>query len=282
MGSTGPTISTTADSYETPEVGEWAEEKGGLLAHYCQQFATAMKNRWDERVYIDLFAGAGKVRVRGSNKVLLGSPLLALAVRDPFDKYIFCEKDPGPLQALRNRVSDMHPGAQVTYIPGDVNRHVEQILQAMPPFSKTQKVLGFCLADPYGLKDLKFSTIATLATRFMDFLVNIPAMAPQRAWKPYLNKSNHTVDDFLGTADWRTEWQRMSPRPSLPVFVAQMFDRCMRNLEFAHGGFLETVPVRSTEKRVLLYRLGFFSRNPLGGRFWLQAKKGVSQQRNLF
>jgi len=282
MRSGSPVITTTDDTYETPDAGNWAEDKGGLFAYYCEQFATAMKKRWDARVYIDLFAGAGKVRARETGKVLLGSPLLALAVRYPFDKYIFCERIKQRLEVLKRRVSDMHPTAQVAYVGGDVNECVREILRELPAHSPSYKVLGFCFADPFRMQDLKFATLLDLAQRYMDFLVHIPAMDPMRAWKPYLNPANHTVDDFLGKSDWRDAWHRESSPPRPDVFVARAFTRRMKEIGFNYGGFDDAVLIRSTEKNLPLYRLVFFSKHQLGGRFWRQATKGTLQQGTLF
>src|SRR5215469_12447002 len=80
------------DGLVSPEVGSWAEEKYRLIALYDELFATGMKDKWQERVYIDLYAGAGYSKVRGSKMVLKGSAVLALSVQNPFDKYIFCEE----------------------------------------------------------------------------------------------------------------------------------------------------------------------------------------------
>jgi len=277
-----PEISTTADDDYTPDAGEWAEDKGRRVAYYCAEFATAMKDRWDVRVYIDLFAGAGKVHARETDKVLLGSPLLALAVRHPFDRYIFCEQARGNLRALKSRVTAMHPQAQVSYIEGDVNASTEAILRAMPTPSKGRRVLGFCFADPFKLKNLKFSTIETLATRYMDFLVHVPAMDPTRAWSRYLKPGNHTVDEFLGTSGWRKDWHQANPKPPPDVFLVRAFAKQMNGLDFKYGGLEDAVSVRSTEKNLLLYRLVFFSKHPLGGKFWRQAKKGTSPQMDMF
>jgi three-Cys-motif partner protein len=279
---TPPDIVTAEDGRETLPVGEWAEEKGRLLWYYCDLFATSMKGKWDERVYIDLFAGAGKVRVRGTDKVLLGSPLLALIVRDPFNRYIFCEQEPIRLETLRHRVVERYSTFEVRYIEGDVNSQVSRILAEMPSYATRHKVLGFCFADPYGLQDLKFSTIKGLAMRFMDFLILIPAMDPQRAWEHYLDPKNTTVDEFLGNPDWRSEWQRGQPPEAPDAFVARFFDGQMKELGFRHGGIEDTVLVRSTSTNTPLYRLGFFSKHPLGGQFWRQAKKYTSLQRELF
>lgn len=277
-----PVISTTDDGLETPDAGEWAEDKGRLSAYYCEEFATAMKGRWHERVYIDLFSGAGKVRARETGKVLSGSPLLALGVKHPFDKYVFCEQTPGRLETLKQRVSREYPNARVAYIEGDVNERVEEILRALPAHSPSHKVLGFCFADPFKMQDLKFATILGLSQRFMDFLIHIPVMDPTRAWSFYLKPANHTVDDFLGNHNWRDDWHLESPPPSPDVFVARAFTRRMKEIGFGYGGFDEAVLIRSTEKNLRLYRLVFFSKHPLGGKFWRQATKGTSPQGSLF
>ena len=280
--STSPDIFTAEDGRVAPPFGEWAEEKGRLLWYYCDLFATSMKEKWEERVYIDLFAGAGKISIRGTDKVLLGSPLLALIVRDPFDRYIFCEADSTRLEALKHRVVEKHSTFDVRYIEGDVNSQAPRILAEMPSYSTGHRVLGFCFADPYSLQNLKFATLEALAKRFMDFLILIPAMDPQRAWEHYADPKNTTVDEFVGMSDWRSEWQRGQPPEALDAFVARTLDRQMKDLGFHYGGIEEMVLVRSTSKNTPLYRLGFFSKNQLGREFWRQAKKYTSRQRELF
>jgi three-Cys-motif partner protein len=277
-----PDIFGSKDQYETPLVGDWAEEKGRLLWYYCDLFATSMKGKWAERVYIDLFAGAGKVQVRETSKVIRGSPLLALVVRSPFDRYIFCEEEPILLDALKRRVETEHPTSNVRFVAGDVNSHPEKVLAEMPPYSASRKVLGFCFADPFRLQNLKFSTIDALAKRFMDFLIHIPAMDPQRAWQHYQDPKNHTVDDFLGTVEWRVDWEQKRTGQSLDVFIGWFLDKQMRERGFRYGGIHDAVLVRSTAKNAPLYRLGFFSKSSLGAQFWSEAKKYTSPQRKLF
>lgn len=79
------------DGLVISEVGPWAERKYRLLATYAGMFATATKNRWPKRVYIDLFSGCGKALIRGTSRIVQASPLLALSVVDPFSLHVFCE-----------------------------------------------------------------------------------------------------------------------------------------------------------------------------------------------
>ena len=57
------------DGLMTPEGGGWAETKYRLLALYDELFSTGMKNKWDQRVYLDLYAGAGYSRIQGNEQI---------------------------------------------------------------------------------------------------------------------------------------------------------------------------------------------------------------------
>ena len=114
--------------YHLPEIGSWGEEKYRLVRNYAQIFATSMKDKWQCRVYIDLFAGAGRARVKDSGKVVDGSPLIALGIDNPFDMYIFCEKNPDNLNALSNRVKEEYPDRDIHFVHGDANQSIDRIL----------------------------------------------------------------------------------------------------------------------------------------------------------
>lgn len=277
-----PDISVNDDGRYIPEVGSWGEEKYRLLWYYADLFATSMKTKWGQRVYIDLFAGSGFARLRGTMRVVLSSPLLALSVNDPFDCYIFCDSNPDCIKALSERVEARKSDASVKFVPGDANNSVDQILSAMPRYSQNHKVLAFCFVDPFHLSSLRFETIKALSTRFIDFLVHIPAMDPLRNISRYTSAKNNIVDHFLGTDSWRTRWQDQRGYIGFDLFIARMFDNQMKSLSYRFGGVEETVLIRSDEKNLPLYRLGFFSRHELGGKFWRQARIYSDPQFKLF
>lgn len=68
----------TDDGRVCPKVGKWAEEKHALVSFYAKLFSTGMKDKWDERVYIELYAGAGYSKIRDTSITIVGSPLQAL------------------------------------------------------------------------------------------------------------------------------------------------------------------------------------------------------------
>ena len=66
--------------------GSWAERKYDLLDQYANMFATSMKNRWDNRIYIDLFSSSGYAGIKGTDNIVMTSPLIAADVQNKFDK----------------------------------------------------------------------------------------------------------------------------------------------------------------------------------------------------
>ena len=52
-------IEVADDGLLSYEIGPWAEDKYRRLGMYAEMFATGMKNAWETRVLLDLFAGPG-------------------------------------------------------------------------------------------------------------------------------------------------------------------------------------------------------------------------------
>src|SRR5438046_471295 len=119
------------DGLISPEVRRWAETKFRLIALYDELFSTGMKNKWEQRVYIDLYAGAGYGRIQGTNTFLKGSPAIALTVSCPFDKYILCEESKELLDVLQARAQRIAPRADVTYIQGNCDTEIGRICGAI-------------------------------------------------------------------------------------------------------------------------------------------------------
>jgi len=63
-----PQIEITPDALFTPEVREWSLEKYKLVGSYCDIFTNGMHKKWNQLVYIDLFAGAGYAKIKESKK----------------------------------------------------------------------------------------------------------------------------------------------------------------------------------------------------------------------
>jgi three-Cys-motif partner protein len=271
------------DGLITPEIGDWGEEKYRLVSTFATMFTTAMKDKWQHLVYIDLFAGAARARIKNTKRIIAASPLLALNIPHKFDLYIFCEKDASNFAALKERVAKDYAYVESRFLQGDANDLTGEILHEMPKPKSGMTALGFCFADPFALENLSFETIRQLASRFMDFLVLVPTgMDAIRNVSRYLNPSNPTVGRFLGMHSWRKEWTIVQKLDAnFGNFIMNTFGNQMTKIEYIYEGIKSTHQVRSTDRNLPLYRLAFFSRNKLGAKFWKETKKYSDDQLDL-
>ncbi len=267
------TLIAEEDNLIIPTVGNWAETKYDLIFNYNSLFSTGMKKLWRKRVYIDLYSGSGKAKIRNTDKIVYTSPLLAMKVKDPFDKYIFCDIDEKNIESLRARIKKEHSKADVVYVVGDCNEHIDKIIQEIPPYSKENTVLSFCFIDPYSLK-LSFDTLKRLSDFRMDFLILLAlCMDGKRNINLYIDENHDRIDKFLGLSDWRKKWEEAEKkRTNLVKFLADEFTKQMVSLGYKPEAIDNFIPIRSDEKNLPLYYLAFFSKHERGYDFWKKVK----------
>jgi three-Cys-motif partner protein len=272
------------DGLKVLEVGSWTETKYRLVAIYSELFATSMKDKWENRVYIDLFAGPGRSRVRESDRIIAASPTIAMMVKHTFTRYIFCEEDEASLHALQQRHARDFSALDARFVLGNCNSKIDEIMSHLPRHSTHSKVLSFCFADPFRVSDLAFSTLERLSSVFVDFLILIPTqMDASRNWNRELEeKSGTPIDVFAGTPAWREQWiNRSTTNLTFDAFFAEFFSDRMRAMGYSYGGVDKTVLIRNPDKNQRLYRLGFYSKHQRGEDFWKQAMKYSSEQLKL-
>jgi three-Cys-motif partner protein len=276
-----PVRSPQDDGLYHYEVGSWAEVKHSLVGLYDRLFSTGMKNKWDCRVYIDLYSGPGLLRIRGTDRFTFGSPIHALSVADPFDKYIFCDHNSEAIEALRARVKRDFPEVDATFISGNCDDLVEDICRAIPKFSTKFRVLSFCFVDPNDIS-IKFATIRRLADYLIDFLFLLALdMDANRARANYLEPDNHKIDDFLGQSDWRNKWNEPEKR-DFRRFLAEEYARQMTTLGYLPLEFEKMKQVRADDNNRPLYRLALFSKHQRAYKYWDEVLKYSDPQLNLW
>jgi len=263
--------------------GTWAEQKHKLIAHYARMFATSMKNKWQCRVYIDLFSSSGLAIIKGTSRIVKTSPLLSLDIPDQFDRYIFCDIEKEKIETLKERVSNICPKVDVKYHIGDCNKLVDTIIRSIPSYSRNYRVLSFCVIDPYKIDSFSFQTLEKLSARFMDFLVLIPSfMDANRNTLNYFNGKSKVVEKYLGYQDWRSDWEsEKSKGLKFGTFLVLKFNERMCSLRYICLEPNEYVLIRNPKRNVPLYHLAFYSKNPLGKKFWNDARKGANAQLDL-
>ncbi len=281
--SSDKSVEIQPDGLPCNDVGAWTEEKHRLVACYAAQFSGAMKAKFQKRVYIELYAGAGYSRIRDTDRIIPGSPINALTLKDPFDKYIFCEAAEEKRESLEIRAQRHAPNADVTIIPGDCDKNVDKIAGAIPQYSSTNKVLSLCFVDPNDI-GIKFSTLEALGkTRMVDFVVLLALyMDALRAEQQYVRNPSK-INQLLGTEAWQERWRDAKIKgTNFPLFLAEEFAGSMSVMGYIPRPFYSMRKIFYYEKNFPLYALGLFARHPLAYKLWDDALKYTDDQLDLF
>ena len=270
------------------EAGVWARRKLDYLARYIAVFEASMRGKWQVRNYVDLLAGPGKNRIRGTATVLLGSPLLALTTQYPFTGYYFVEFGRRNAEALRQRCHAWADPARIHIHPGDCNLLVDRIVAELK--HDGGRSLNLAFLDPEGL-ELHWATVAKLASvRRMDLILNYPQNALTRNIRQaFLSTVETAVDRFFGDRGWRViydEWQRTRRFPIHRRLIDWYKSRlgALGYQDVRGGDEIGDEPLmRNARRRAPLYRLLFASKHPLGAKFWDDVtKRDVHGPRRLF
>jgi three-Cys-motif partner protein len=276
-----PLIQVQADALFTPEVRAWSLEKYKLVGSYCDIFTTGMRNKWDQLVYIDLFAGAGYAKIKESGKTYLNSALTAMSIPNPFSKYIFCEQDKARCDALGARCQRDFSGLNFQIIQGDSNVIIDQVLKAIPPYGRGNTLLPFCFVDPFSL-NLKLSTIEALTKGLMDFLIlQALYMDGNRNLEKYLKEESTKISDYLGVSNWREifEADAATNKLNFVKFLADQYQNKM--VGFGYQSAKHMHQIRSNEKNLPLYYLAFYSKHKRGEEFFEEVRKRVTPQTKM-
>lgn len=222
--------------------GKWSDIKLAALREYFSKYNTALSKEPFTRVYIDGFAGGGRINPKGIQKSSLqdvpnselfsventgegegdeskafrhGSPLLALEADPPFQKFIFIERDQDNLDQLRRQVTEAGTlkGRPVQFLCEDANTALTTICQL-----DWRKERAIIFLDPFALH-VRWHTLEAIArTEAMDMWMLFPAMAVNRmlprsgevpeAWAKRL-------DETFGDQTWRQAFYAPPKAPEM-------------------------------------------------------------------
>ena len=229
--------------------GHWTDKKLQVVQTYFASFNQALSKTKFTRVYIDAFAGGGRVKqkVVGKKQVEIvgdydwfagdssdaddiptsegldgpeserlrhGSPLLALEADPGFDEFIFIERNPATMEELKEQVNSS-PSLRrrpVEFICEDANVALARICQ--PGWSRTRRATIFL--DPFALQ-IRWSTLEAIArTKGMDMWMLFPAMAvnrmlPRNGKVPEIWA--HRLTETFGDSSYRQEFYAIHESP---------------------------------------------------------------------
>ena len=187
------------------EIGIWSEIKLDIIKEYANAFTKIMKNKaWCKGyVYIDAFSGSGVHISKRTGEFILGSPLNALEIDNPFTEYHYIDIDKEKAEALNRLIGDK---TNINIYQEDCNEILTE--KILPSLSYKSYKRALCILDPYGLH-LNWETIMTAAQqKTTEIFLNFPLMDMNRN---VLHKDLFSADPdqiermnrFCGTDEWR-------------------------------------------------------------------------------
>jgi three-Cys-motif partner protein len=245
-------------------VGRWTLDKHDILRRYIAATRAVRADYLPPHpnpggaAFIDLFAGPGRARIRGTRELIDGSPLIARGHGEsPFSDLVLCDADGENVDALRRRVVGA-PGRVVVEL-GDANGVIAKIAAVIPP-----RGLNLALIDPFSLQSLHFDTVAALATfKRMDLIVFFPVWEIRRFSEVHRARYGPLLTQALGTQEWERIVRRPSDAPKLiPLFHRQLEARFGYTAKNTYSA-----PILG-HNRVPLYHLVFASKHSRGDKIW--------------
>lgn len=268
-----PTIA--ADGLPARDTGPWVLDKKHYFERYLDIFTRGVGNKWAGKLaYVDLFCGPGRSMIRGIREEVDGSPLLSL--KYAFRKHVFVDL-PEVIATLRKRLKGHPKLSRISFIEGDCNLVVSDVLKALPVDHLTVAFI-----DPTGLQ-IHFKTIQHLVhNRKVDLLMTIQfEMGIRMNLRQYLQSEGNALTAFLGSSDWREDANEIG---ALSQIARRILDRYMGQLmRLGYNTVRDReIPVRSDQSNLLLYFMVLASRHPRGEDFWRKTTQvGPSGQRLL-
>lgn len=254
-----------ADGLVVDEVGPWAEEKHERLRRYIDAARGARAKYLPPTgvgaSYIDLFSGPGRSRVRHTNRIIDGSPLVSFkaAVQSGarFSELYLSDLDGGKAAAVAERIRKLG-GASVINV-GSAASVVDRVIYALNP-----QGLHFAFLDPYNLEQLPFSIIEKLIRiRRMDLVVHVSLQDLQRNLDEYSSVGDPTLDNFA--PGWR---DAIDIKQSIAPLRAALIDHWLTKIRSLGSRPATGIPLIVGEKNQRLYWLVFISSNDLGHKLW--------------
>jgi three-Cys-motif partner protein len=186
--------------------GDWTLVKLDIVDDYLQAWLIALSKQRFHKVYVDAFAGSGRVQLRNGT-VTDGSAVRALRTRG-FDRYLFVESDATRAQQLGNLINTSMLGEKCRVYNGDFNT----AWRAIKPLLDHNNTRAVVFLDPYGLQ-LSWTVLEEIAASghcdvwYLFPLAGMFRQAPKSANQLSEDK-RAALTNMLGTVDWVREFYK--------------------------------------------------------------------------
>ena len=242
------------------------------MQYYAETFAKVVRKQVkdgaaDGAVFLDLFAGTGLVRLKGSphGDLLPGSMCCAALIKPGFDYLVGIEKSPRKRAALEGRLAGIASGERFDVIQGDCNAVVDDVVSLIRRRFKKPIVLAF--ADPEGLQ-IKASTLRSISRAFKrcDFIINVNAAGITRVAAKYRRGVHNVKKSLEAYMDSGIEelLVALGNEPPQEVYHKKIVEETLGKPVGS------TIRIMESAYRVAYYLLGY-TRNTAGGSGYAKA-----------
>ena len=184
--------------------GRWTQDKLKVLQEYLDFYTKALKNQPFTLIYIDCFAGTGRVKLTGHDAIIDGSARIALNCEPGFDRYHFIESNRRHLAELQELVNGHRHKDRCTIAQGDAAKLLWPLLNSYK--DRWRDTRGVLFLDPFGLQCTWDMLQDIAATKALDvfFWVSLSGLYRQAALKANdIDKHKAArLTRFLGTDGW--------------------------------------------------------------------------------
>ncbi|MGM0558146.1 MAG: three-Cys-motif partner protein TcmP [Myxococcota bacterium] len=229
--------------------GKWTQRKLGAVRDYLNFYTKALKNQPFSLMYVDAFAGTGKVGQATKDEdgdllvdlpereLMEGSARIALDLDIPFDRYVFFDTKSEHIDALEQLAE--------TYSEYDVEieRHdANAALKALAEATDWHQWRAVVFLDPYGTQ-VEWETLVALAeTQAVDVWLLVPF---GMAYTRMLPNSGEVPDSWaerltssFGTDAWREAAYEETPS-TIDMFGGSDKELRRKKLEDVEAWFIE-------------------------------------------
>jgi three-Cys-motif partner protein len=214
----------------------WSRNKLEILAGYLPAFNSASSSS-EERIYLDLMAGAPHNFDRHTGERFDGSARIAMDARPGFTRYAFGEM-PKNAALLQADLDARHPAGPFEIYPGDCNITIHKMLADL---ANVRWAPTFAFLDQQAA-ELDWETLEAISqfrrgkTKAEQWILCSPAMVVKGATGTSNAAFAARVDRFYGSRDWRRiQRARVQERISPSRYRAEMVNLLRWRLETKLG-----------------------------------------------
>jgi len=261
------------DGLPVAEVGPWAKTKHDYLRRYVD-ITRGVRSKWTDpgkagATYIDPFCGPGRARIKGTNRFIDGSAIVAwrmsVECHVPFSEVHIADLDPECVAACAARLRAL--GAPVVSYVGSAIDTVRKTVASLNPHG-----LHFAFLDPFNLETLDFGIMKEMAPlNRIDILVHLSQMDLQRNFDRHTAADARAFDAFV--PGWRDKLPSGSARSQRPA-VWQMWTEMVEALGVWRSPDSKLI---TGETRQPLYWLAMVAKHDLPHAFWKVASNPEKQ-----